>query len=241
MFTYIAFAGAVVAAQGFSSLLLRIGMIILFGLASWYAVRPLLERVLRGMVYKGEITDSGMAIIFSGMVLYGLLADRMGINALVGGFAWGLILPSASLLRQVIAAKVRDIAMVFFLPIFFTMAGFSTDLKLITVETLPMMVLVLLAAIAGKFIAALPARAFGLSWDETAVLGALFNTRGFLVLVVGLIGLQLEIITSLTFTMIVVVALVTNLMTLPVLNLFSNRVQKPRQDAAEVTAVQLDQ
>jgi hypothetical protein len=40
---------------------------------------------------------------------------------------------------------------------------------------------------------------------------------------VGLIGLQLEIITTLTFTVIVIVAIVTNLMTLPLLNLFSGR------------------
>jgi len=106
------------------------------------------------------------------------------------------------------------------------MAGLSTDLKLITVETLPIIALVLLTAISGKFIAALPARAFGLSWDETAILGTLFNTRGLLVLVAGLIGLQLEIITSLTFTIIVVVALVTNLMTFPLMNLFSNRARR---------------
>ncbi len=49
-------------------------------------------------------------------------------------------------------------------------------------------------------------------------MGALFNTRGLLVLVVGLVGLQLRIITPVTFTIIVVVALVTNLMTLPLLN-----------------------
>jgi len=226
MFTYIAFAGAVAAASGFNSLLLKIALIILFGLTSWYVVRPLVGRVLQGMTHNGELTGDGMAIVFSGMVLYGLFADRIGVNALVGGFAWGLMMPTAPQVRHVVAAKVRDIAMIFFLPIFFAMAGLSTDLKLITVETLPIIALVLLTAISGKFIAALPARAFGLSWDETAILGTLFNTRGLLVLVAGLIGLQLEIITSLTFTIIVVVALVTNLMTFPLMNLFSNRARR---------------
>jgi hypothetical protein len=41
-----------------------------------------------------------------------------------------------------------------------------------------------------------------------------------LVLVVGLIGLQFDIISQATFTIIVVMALVTNLMTLPMLRLF---------------------
>ena len=69
-----------------------------------------------------------------------------------------------------------------------------------------------------KFLAAVPARAFGLTWAEVGILGALFNTRGLLVLVAGMIGLQLEIVSVLTFTIIVIVALVTNLMTLPILN-----------------------
>ena len=236
MFFYIAFAGTVAAANGLSGILVKAALAILFGLVSWYIVRPLLERTLSSMVHEGMIAGNGIAILFSGMVLYGLIADRTGVNALVGGFVWGLILPSGGPLRQAIAARVRDIAMNFFLPIFFAMAGFSTDLKLLAVETLPIIVLVLLAAIGGKFIAAAPARAFGLSWSEIGILGALFNTRGLLVLVVGLIGLQLEIITTLTFTIIVIVALVTNLMTLPLLNLFSARGQAP--STAPTAAIQ---
>jgi Kef-type K+ transport system membrane component KefB len=128
-----------------------------------------------------------------------------------------MIVPASRSFRASIAEKVRDVAMVFLLPIFFAIAGFSTDLKLLTLATLPVIGVVLLAAIGGKFAAALPARAFGLTWRETGVIGALMNTRGLLVLVAGLIGLELQIITALTFTIIVIVALVTNLMTLPLL------------------------
>jgi Kef-type K+ transport system membrane component KefB len=84
-------------------------------------------------------------------------------------------------------------------------------------------ILVLAAAIGSKFLGAVPGKAMDLSWPQTGVLGALMNTRGLLVLVAGLIGLQLEIITTTTFTIIVVVALVTNLMTLPLLRMFYAR------------------
>jgi Kef-type K+ transport system membrane component KefB len=174
-----------------------------------------------------------MAIAFGGMMLYGLIAHLLGINALVGGFIWGIVFPDDRSLRNAMVAKFKDVAMVFLLPIFFAMAGFATDLKLITPETLWAVGLLLLGAIGGKFLAAVPGRAFGLSWSEIGILGTLFNTRGLLVLVVGLIGLDLNIINNLTFTMIVVVALVTNLMTLPLLSLFS--VNPPiLQDAAPV-------
>lgn len=219
MFSYIAFAAAVAAANGFGDFLWTLTYIAVFALASWFIVRRMLARVLS----TESVTGDGMAIVFGGMVLYGLIAHIIGINALVGGFAWGMILPTNPALRKAIAVKVGDIAMIFFLPIFFAMAGFSTDLKLLRGETLPVIVVLLLAAIGGKFIAVAPAKMFGLSWKEVGILGALFNTRGLLVLVVGLIGLQMKIITTLTFTIIVVVALVTNLMTLPLLNLLSRR------------------
>lgn len=236
MFSYIALAGVVATASGFGGFLVQVALIVVFGLLSWYVARPLLERILLKTMQGETISGQGMAIIFSGMVLYGLIADRLGVNALVGGFVWGLILPPSLAFRSLVAGKVRDIAMILFLPIFFAMAGFSTDLKLLTAETFPIIALVLLAAIGGKFLAALPARAFHLSWRETMILGTLFNTRGLLVLVAGLVGLQLNIITTLTFTIIVIVALVTNLMTLPLLRAWSTERQAPAKAQESVAS-----
>jgi Kef-type K+ transport system membrane component KefB len=226
MFTYIAFAGAV-AKGGFDALTWNIVWMILFGLASWFVVRPLLKRILPPTFKDGKISGNGMGIAFAGMVLWGLIGHVIGIHAMVGGFVWGLILPDSRPFRNAVAERVRDVAMVFFLPIFFAMAGFSTDLKLLTAETIPMILLMLAGAIGGKFLAAAPARAFGLSWKDAGVLAALFNTRGLLVLVAGLMGLQLNIISNLTFTIIVVVALVTNLMTLPLLNWLQRPAARP--------------
>lgn len=223
MFSYIAFAGAVASAKGFNDFLIKMGLTVVFVLVAWFAVRPLLARMYKKMFVNGVVSADGMAFGFIGMVLFGLIAHQLGINALVGGFIWGMLIPNDKALRQAISAKVKDIAMILFLPVFFAMAGFSSDLKLLTAETIPATLLVLLGAIGGKFLAAIPAKMFGLTWSETGTLGALFNTRGLLVLVAGLIGLQLNIITNLTFTITVIVALVTNLMTLPLLNLFARK------------------
>jgi Kef-type K+ transport system membrane component KefB len=217
MFTYIAFAAAV-AKGGFSELAMNCLWMVVFGVVSWFVVRPLLSRILLPTFVGGKIVGNGMAIALAGMVLYGLIGHVIGIHAMVGGFVWGLMFPESRPFRDAVALRVRDIAMAFFLPIFFALAGFQTDLKLLTVATIPVVLLVLAGAIGGKFLAAAPARAFGLSWRDVGVLAALFNTRGLLVLVAGLIGLQLDIISKLTFTICVVVALVTNLMTLPLLN-----------------------
>ena len=87
----------------------------------------------------------------------------------------------------------------------------------------PAIAWLLLGAVASKFIAAIPARWFGLNWREVTIIGSLFNTRGLLLLVVGLIGLEQAIITAQAFTVFVIVALATNLMTLPIINRLGNQ------------------
>jgi len=221
MFTYISFAAKLAQGSNFEDFLRKLGLLILFGVVSWFVVRPFLAWMLARAAQGETITGNDMAVIFAGMILYGLIAHVIEVNALLGGFIWGAILPTVPKLRRAIAAKVRDVALVFLLPVFFAQAGFVTDLKLITLSTIPVAGLVLLAAVAGKFLGAAPARTFGFSWGEVGSLATLANARGLLVLVVGLLGLELEFISTLTFTILAVVALVTNMMALPLLNLFS--------------------
>jgi Kef-type K+ transport system membrane component KefB len=221
MFVYIGIAGTVAASTGAGQLLFKLLLAAILIAGSFIVVRPFMARVMRrGMSADGSISGNAMAYVFAGMIAWGLFAQMVGINFLVGGFLWGLVLPRDLKIRLAVSSRVKDIAMILFLPIFFATAGFSIDLKLITAKVLPITILFLAAAIGGKFIAAVPGRGFGMSWRETGILAALFNTRGLLVLVAGLIGLQLDIINILTMTIIAVVALVTNLMTLPLLNAF---------------------
>ena len=160
MFLYIAFAGAVAAANGFGSFLTKMVLIAVFGVVSWWVVRPALDRILPDGPGRLAVRERD-GIVFAGMLLFGLIGDRIGIHALVGGFVWGLILPNDRALRLSISAKVKDVAMIMFLPVFFALAGFSADLKLLTPATFGVVALVLAAAIVGKFLAAVPARAFG--------------------------------------------------------------------------------
>lgn len=220
MFNYIGFAGTMASGAAMSELMQKLFLVLVFMVASWFVVRPLLARFLQSKA-AGEFVDgTAMAVTFCGVIVFGVITQWLGLTALVGGFVWGVIFPLNKKLRKGIADRVRDVALIMLLPIFFAVSGFSTDLKLLTVESIPGILLMLLGAVGGKFLAAAFGKFLGLSWKEVGILGALLNTRGLLVLVVGLIGLQLEIITPIMFTIFVVVALVTNLMTLPLLNLF---------------------
>jgi len=76
--------------------------------------------------------------------------------------------------------------------------------------------------VVGKFGGTLLAgRLTGLRWREAAILGTLMNTRGLMELIVLNVGLDLHVITPTLFAMMVLMALVTTMMTAPVLRLLN--------------------
>jgi CRP-like cAMP-binding protein len=70
---------------------------------------------------------------------------------------------------------------------------------------------------------ALAARATGQRWKDAMAIGVLMNTRGLIGLVVLNIGLDLGVISHTVFTMMVLMALVTTVMTSPLLAMLQRR------------------
>lgn len=80
-------------------------------------------------------------------------------------------------------------------------------------------VYILLCAVAGKFGgSALVARALGQTWKDSLSIGALMNTRGLMELVVLNIGYDMGIISTEIFSLMVFMALLTTMMTSPLLD-----------------------
>ncbi|WP_343426021.1 cation:proton antiporter [Candidatus Amarolinea dominans] len=63
------------------------------------------------------------------------------------------------------------------------------------------------------------ARLTGLRWREAALLGVLMNTRGLMELIVLNVGLELGVISPTLFAMMVLMALVTTMLTSPLLRI----------------------
>ena len=83
------------------------------------------------------------------------------------------------------------------------------------------------AAIVGKVASVyVTARLSGFSSNESAAMGVLMNTRGLVELIVLNIGLDLGFIPQHVFTMLMIMALVTTLMTAPLLRITLPRVER---------------
>ena len=107
----------------------------------------------------------------------------------------------------------------FFLPVFFTFTGLRTNVLGLTGATdMLWLALVLAAAILGKILPVYAAaRLTGFDACHGWILGTLMNTRALMELIVLNIGLDLGFIPPKVFTLLVIMAIVTTIMTGPLL------------------------
>lgn len=183
-------------------------------------IRPFVERHVRRMELRGESTQTAIAMVFVGLLLSTLATEAIGIHAIFGAFALGAVLPHDSRLARELIGKLEDVVLVLFLPAFFAFTGMRTQIGLIGgFENWMICGVIILIACAGKFGGSYAAaRLTGLSTRDAATIGILMNTRGLMELVVLNIGLDLGVISPTLFAMMVIMALVTTVMTTPILH-----------------------
>jgi K+:H+ antiporter len=122
---------------------------------------------------------------------------------------------------------------VLLLPLFFALTGMRTRLDLLNDSSMWIWAgIVLAAAVFGKMGGAIiAARWTGQSWRNAVALGALLNTRGLVELIVLNIAYNVGAFTPTLFTMMVIMALVTTMLTAPILNVLGIRNPKGKQSA----------
>lgn len=167
----------------------------------------------------GRLNQFVLAVIYIGVVVSALITELIGIHLIFGAFLIGAVMPKHAGLTRELAQKTEDFVLTFLLPIFFAYSGLRTQIGLLNRPFLWLLCgLVVAVAIAGKYFGTyFAARVSGIDKREAAALGWLMNTRGLTELIVLNIGLSLNVISPLLFTMLVIMALVTTFMTSPLL------------------------
>lgn len=143
--------------------------------------------------------------------------DVIGIYAIFGAFLLGVAMPSGFFAAN-LTDKLEPLTTKLLLPLFFVYSGLNTQIGLVNTPTLWAVTLgLVLVAIVGKGVACtVAARLSRVPLRESVALGALMNARGLIELILLNIGLEAGIITPTLFTILVIVAVVTTLMTSPI-------------------------
>jgi Kef-type K+ transport system membrane component KefB len=193
-----------------------------FAVAVLVLVRPQLNRLTTAYDRAGRLTPAILAVVLVGLLLCAGATDLFGIHFIFGAFLFGAAMPreGAATLRHEILVRLEQISVLLLLPVFFLISGLSVNLRGLTGDRLLKLVLILAAAIGGKYIGAYAgARIKGVRPWQAQSLGILMNTRGLTELVILNVGLTKGLIGPDVFTMLVVMALVTTMMTGPLLRL----------------------
>jgi Kef-type K+ transport system membrane component KefB len=195
---------------------------LLYGAGMITVVRPLLARVVARYQAVGRLTPDILAVILVGVLVSSFLTSEIGIHAIFGAFFFGAILPreGAHQLFHEILDRLELVTVLLLLPVFFVVTGLNVDITGLGTDGLGYLLLVLVVACAGKFVGAtLGSRSQGVPPRQAMAIGVLMNTRGLTELVILTIGLEVGILNDAMFTIMVVMAVFTTIITEPLLRL----------------------
>ncbi len=204
---------------------------VMFGL---WALPWIIRRISKLPISQGLLTISLVI-----MLAYGIASEYFGgMAAITGAFLAGLMLARTPE-KERIESGMHALAYGLFVPIFFVNIGLSIDLREFQLHTLFFTVVIILVAVAGKWIGTgWGARLGGLSQRESIQLGAGMISRGEVGLIVASVGVRDNLVGAEEFSAIVVMVLITTLVTPPILRaLFSQKdakVKKLQPEAEQV-------
>jgi len=208
-------------------------------------IRPAVAGLFGSMARRAR-SDEEHALVLMLLALCSALATEwLGVHLVFGAFLAGAIAPRGSACLQRVATRLELLTVVLLLPIYFALTGLRTSVSVLAGTGIwAYCALIVAAAITGKLGGCIAAmRCSGSDWRTAAAVGTLMNTRGLMELVILNIGLDSGIISSSLFTIMVLMAVATTMMTGPLLQMIDPASsprgvvvpEELRADAARVT------
>jgi Kef-type K+ transport system membrane component KefB len=199
---------------------LKVALVIGFFVLSWFVIRPMMKRILHHCdAHSGALSHNLLGVVLAAIFLSAMVTYQLGIFAIFGGFMMGVLLHDELAFVRTWKARISPFVMVFFLPIFFTYTGLRTNIgSLDTLAAWGWCVLIVALATLGKYGGAyLAARSAGMNHAESKVMGIMMNTRALMELIVINVGYDLGVISQQMFTILVIMAIFSTVITTPLL------------------------
>jgi Kef-type K+ transport system membrane component KefB len=188
--------------------------------------RPAVRSVLR---LAGRAPDSGPTAATAAVVilLSAAASHALGLEPVFGAFVAGMLIGAPRAVDPARLAPLHTVVMSVLAPIFLACAGLRVDLTALADPAVLVAGGCLLAiAVFGKFAGAYTgARLSRLTHWEGIALGAGLNARGVVEIVVASVGLRLGVLTTATYTIVVLIAVFTSVMAPPMLRWSMRRVE----------------
>jgi Kef-type K+ transport system membrane component KefB len=194
-----------------------------FLVAAFVIGRPLVRMAAARAARFSEPAAVLTAVAFLVIFLGAAVSDALGFEAVFGAFVAGTLLTAADVSR-IVLARIKTVVMAVLAPIFLASAGLRMDVTALRHPAAMVTALALLVtAVIGKFAGAYAGgRLSRLGAYESMAVGAGLNSRGVVQIVIAMVGLRLGLFSITVYTILLVVAVGTSIMTAPMLR-FSMR------------------
>jgi len=219
----LAFVVAIARATSVGAVTLSLGLVLIFVALMLFVIKPNLPSWIgQPALERLNPSKAVLAVVFGIVLASAVSTQLIGSRALFGAFLAGIVMPTGGGFRDKLVVRVENLSSVLLLPVFFAFSGLRTQIGLLNgAQDWLICLLIIAVATVGKLGgSALAARLTGMKWRESLQLGALMNTRGLMELIALNIGYDMGILSQHIFTMLVIMALVTTVMTGPLLTFF---------------------
>lgn len=183
----------------------QLAFLLVFALATW-AVRKLMARIPE---------RDRWFVSFIWLALCGLGADWAGLHYMVGAFLSGAVL-DAKWFDQRKMDLFRDHILMAMMPVFFLSTGLRTQWDVGGVAVFGAAALLLVASVGGKLLGVhIAGRVLKWAPGEASIIGWLLQTKALIMIIFANILLDRQIISNETFTALLLMAVASTMLTVP--------------------------
>lgn len=215
--------------------LVAVGQMAVFFPAAWLIGDKLLPQ-LRKIEHLAGGQDTVLAILLGLVMLFAWAAEALGSVAdITGAYLLGIVVARYTDEEHVVHHGSSALAYAFVVPVFFVNIGLEANVTTLGAAPLFTIIMVILA-IVGKVVGCgVGALAMRLSWREALQIGIGMTARGEVALVMIAAGRAAGLVNDTLFTSTIVMALVTTLITPPLLRLaFAQQKAPPAEERSAV-------
>lgn len=188
--------------------------------------RPLIDKLFDLFDIHKDDTASIISLLFAGALINGAIAHLFGIHVIFGAFLAGVMVGESRYISHHTRKATEDFIFGVFAPIFFVLVGMQLDFSG-GIDWVLLTVLFLVSSlfkILGGFIGAILG---GIGQRNALVVGIGLNTQGTMGVIVGLVGLEMGIFNQSTFSIIVIISVITSITVGPLLKWATSFVKRP--------------
>ena len=192
------------------------GFLLVFAAASW-----LFRHLMQALAER----DRWYAALVW-VLLCGWAADWSGLHFMVGAFLSGAVI-DADWFDRAEMDRFRHYVLLAFMPVFFLSTGLRTRWDIGGSAVLLAAAVLLLAAVSGKLIGStIAGRILGWARGEAAIIGWLLQTKALIMIIFVNVLLDKGLISSETFTALLLMAVVSTMLTVPMV---AGRLRRARE------------